>query len=133
MANSTSPVSVGWFLNPIEAQIAKGKLESEGIPAFLDTANHSTTNWPITLALGGIRLQVPPSAAQRAAEILAEVSPKGMNTEELICPSCGSSNTHRMKATWKLSILSSHILGIPLPFSSKRQHCDQCGNSWKPK
>ena len=70
MARSTAPVTVGWYLNPVEAQIAKSQLESEGIPAFLHSINHSSMIWPITLALGGIQLQVPPSAVDRAKEIL---------------------------------------------------------------
>jgi len=122
---------VGWYLNPIEAQIAKGKLESEGIPAFLDTVNYSTTNWPITLALGGIQLLVPPSEEQRAKHILLEVNSAVAAENGLCCPACNSSRTQQMKATWKLSLLSSHFLGIPLPFTSKRRRCRECGHRWK--
>lgn len=52
------PVTVGWYLHPIEAEIARGRLESEGIPAFLHSNNHSQLDWPITLALGGINPSV---------------------------------------------------------------------------
>ena len=84
------PVTVGCYLHPIEAEIARGRLESEGIPAFLHSNNHSQIDWPITLALGGIRLQVPSCAAQKAREILQSVVPLPDSDEEIACPSCGS-------------------------------------------
>lgn len=127
-----APVAVGWYLNPIEAHIAKGLLESEGLTAFLDTVNHATTNWPITLALGGIRLFVPPSEAERAAEILRSVEPLEEELGSDACPKCGSSDTVPSEGTWKLSLLSSHVLGIPLPFTRKVRRCSGCGETWKP-
>ena len=89
MAGSTAPVTVGWYLNPIEAQIAKSQLESEDIPAFLHSVNHSSMVWPITLALGGIQLQVPPSAAARAKEIL-NIEDHAQDEDAVLCPNCKS-------------------------------------------
>lgn len=86
--DAPGPVAVGWYLHPMEAHIAKGLLESEGIPAYLDTINHATTNWPLTLALGGIRLLVPRSEAVRASELLASTVPIEDDVVEESCPSC---------------------------------------------
>ena len=113
--------------------MAKSKLESEGIPAFLHSVNHSTMSWPITLAIGGIRLQVAPSTAVRAREILGvecEVEPA---SEPIVCPSCGSGDARRYKAGWKVAFLATHLFGIPLPFSSYRQRCRSCDYIWKLK
>ena len=131
MTESTAPVTVGWYLHPIEAEIARGKLESEGIPAFLHSVNHSAANWPLTLALGGIRLQVPPSAAEKALEILGTLKELENENENEKCPHCGSEDTARYKGQWKLALLSMHFLHIPLPFETSQWRCDSCGNTWK--
>src|SRR6056297_3247837 len=101
---SSAPVTVGWYLHPIEAEIARGRLESEGIPAFLHTKGHSQVNWPITLALGGIRLQVPPSAASDAAEILESVEPLP-KSEEDYCPECESIDAVPEELSWRIAFL----------------------------
>ncbi|HRQ15426.1 MAG TPA: DUF2007 domain-containing protein [Promineifilum sp.] len=125
------PVAVGWYLHPMEAHIAKGLLESEGIPAYLDTINHATTNWPLTLALGGIRLLVPKSEAARATELLASTVPIEDDVVEESCPSCVSNRTVPVKWNWKLSLFSSNVLGVPLPFTRKWRRCLDCGLTWK--
>ncbi len=130
MAKSTAPVTVGWYLNPVEAQIAKSQLESENIPAFLHSVNHSSMVWPITLALGGIQLQVPPSAVARAKEIL-DNQESAQDEDFVLCPNCKSEDTRTYEASWRLSMVSSHVLGIPLPFRRQRRHCENCGNTWK--
>jgi hypothetical protein len=130
MTKSTAPITVGWYLNPVEAQIAKSRLESEDIPAFLHSVNHSSMVWPITLALGGIQLQVPPSAVSRAKKIL-DIDEQDKAEEVVPCPGCGSEDKRTYEASWRLSMVSSHIAGIPLPFRRKRRHCESRGNTWK--
>jgi len=127
---SSSPVTVGWYLHPIEAEIARGRLESEGIPAFLHTQGHSQLDWPITLALGGIRLQVPPSAVGDAGEILASVEPLPDNAEE-ICPECGAASAVPDDLSWKIAFLAVHVVHVPLPFTRGKRKCLQCGTKWK--
>lgn len=55
-----------------EAHIARAKLESEGIPAVLADEHTVNMQWLYSNALGGVKVQVPPSCAQRAIEILAQ-------------------------------------------------------------
>lgn len=130
MTESTSPVTIGWYLHPLEAEIARGRLEAEGIPAFLHSAGHSTVNWPITLAIGGIRLQVPPSAVEEARQVLEEAAPLDPEPGDTACPKCGSQRIESLRVTWKMSMFSSHIFGIPLPFSQSSVRCASCGNVW---
>lgn len=67
-------VTVAEFLDPAEAQVAKGALEAEGIDAVLDGAN---ANALVAMAFH-TRLQVATADEEAAREILAsagEVSP----------------------------------------------------------
>lgn len=131
MTESFAPVTVGWFLHPLEAEIARGRLESEGVPAFLHSNHHSNLDWPITLALGGIRLQVPPGAAHEAVKILQSVEPlPDSEEEEMACPECGSRDTVKAELSWRIAILAVHFLYIPLPFRRGRRRCRACGKKW---
>ena len=40
------------------AELAKAKLESEGIYCFLANKNHIAMNWLYSFALGGVKVQV---------------------------------------------------------------------------
>jgi len=69
MSNS-SLVTISSFNEVVSAHSAKGKLESEGIQAFVLDDNVGSTMPHIINAIGGIRLQVREDVAQRAMEIL---------------------------------------------------------------
>lgn len=58
------------FGSPIQAQLAKARLEAEGIPAFLLDENAIAVNPFYSPALGGVKLAVPKGDARRAREIL---------------------------------------------------------------
>lgn len=124
------PAIVGWYLHPIEAEIARGRLEIEGIPAFLHSNNHSQMDWPITLALGGIGLQVPSCAAGKALEILQSVVPLPDSDEELACPSCGSRDAKPEETSWEIAFLVVHFFHLPLPFRRGGQRCRVCDRKW---
>jgi hypothetical protein len=59
------------FTSPLDAHIAKGLLESEGVPAILHSEHHVWASWPYSFALGGVGLQVPEAFAERARDLLA--------------------------------------------------------------
>ena len=127
---STAPVTVGWYLHPIEAQIALSRLEWEGIPAFLHSYEHANLDWPITLALGGIRLQVPPSFAEEAREVLAVQNPEPEDLDEEVCPKCGSTEIAKNSFSWRVAFLIVHFLHIPLPFRRDTEICRSCNHIW---
>jgi len=56
----------------IEAQIIKGRLESEGIPALLSYESASLVYGITTNGLGKVRIMVPEHLAKEAKEILAD-------------------------------------------------------------
>ena len=119
--------TVGWFYTPIEAEIARGLLESEGLTPFLHSINHAWANWTYCMALGGIRLQVPHWEMKEALEIL---SLPEVHHESDTCKSCGSSDTRLVKAEWLVSLFAVHLIGIPLPFAIKNRKCCECGIQW---
>lgn len=53
-----------------DAEIARGRLESEGIAAQLADQHLVQTDWLYSIAVGGIKLQVEDRNAERAAVIL---------------------------------------------------------------
>ena len=69
-------VTLHKFINPIEAEIVKGKLESEGIRAFILDQNLTYTIGPTIL--GGFRLQVERDDYLQAKQILE----KSLQNEE---------------------------------------------------
>jgi hypothetical protein len=66
-------VTLARSLVPGELQILRGRLESEGIPAFVidDNINRMTSLWSI--AVGGARLLVPQQFAAEARQIIGLV------------------------------------------------------------
>ena len=63
-------VAVQAFDNPLTAHIVCGFLESEGVPARLASEHHVWLNNLQSLALGGIRREVPEEQSARAADLL---------------------------------------------------------------
>ena len=113
-------VTVATFDFLPEAETAKALLEAEGLTVFFSDAELVTTNWLLDNAVGGIKLQVPRSQAERAAALIAEMrahhrsapeteeSDEGTNClscgaplpeNQSVCPACGwSYNTDEDRA-----------------------------------
>ena len=64
--------TVARYSLPYEAHLARARLESEGIPAFVADEHTINMQWLYSDALGGVRLQVPEPWALRALSVLAE-------------------------------------------------------------
>ncbi|WP_126457041.1 putative signal transducing protein [Sulfuriflexus mobilis] len=67
---SSESVIVARFDSMPEAHIAMGRLQAEGIEAWLADEHLVQTDWLYSIAVGGIKLQVRPEQTQRALEIL---------------------------------------------------------------
>ncbi len=132
-SQDSSWTTVDRFFHPTEAHIAAGKLESEGIPVFLLGINHASVNWLISVALGGIRLQVPANHVDDARQLLAQLdNPSEQGESECPeCPECGGSDTTAMSNSRKIAFLAIHLFSIPLPWQSNRRHCQSCGADWE--
>jgi hypothetical protein len=65
-------ITIASFDNQVDAHIAIGRLQAEGIDAELADAHLVQTDWLYGAALGGIKVQVPAGQAAWARDILAE-------------------------------------------------------------
>ena len=63
-------ITIANFPYPIDANLAKTRLEAEGIDCFLINEHITGLNWFWVPAIGGVGLQVRESDAERAMEIL---------------------------------------------------------------
>src|SRR5258708_9819308 len=67
-------LTIATFTNPVEATLAKNRLESAGIKAFLEGQETVAMAWHLTNAFGGIKLQVLEADSEDAIAILGENS-----------------------------------------------------------
>ncbi len=121
------------------AELAKSKLESEGIYCFLANKNHIGMNWLYSLALGGVKVQVKEEDAELALKILNEDFSSELSeveneftllcTNEL-CEQCGSSNLELINYSRKAGAWSL-LLSFPFIFFKKRYKCKDCGHLMK--
>lgn len=134
--------TVANFRDVHEAHIAKGMLEAEDIPAIVIDDNMVGMNWLLSQAIGGVRVQVPEEAYDRAMEILkcqqgiVDSTPEANSPEnslEDVCPSCGSSSiSPQPYSRWSIVaiLLSFLAFGLPLFFGRKKWVCKDCGAAW---
>ncbi len=66
-------VTITSFTDTLEANIVKGRLKAESIPAFLADENHINANLFMSNALGGVKLKVPSEYEQQARAIIKTI------------------------------------------------------------
>jgi hypothetical protein len=134
-----------------DAELARGRLESEGIPAFVFDENMVSAQWLYSQAIGGMRLMVRAQDAAKAAEILSlepikeeELAKEAGATEDVTCPKCGSGNVKRgfftVYGTSCLGIIGivlcyilpvfliSNVILVAVPWGYR---CRACGYKWR--
>ena len=143
-------VTVATFWQPMDAHLARIKLQSEGIECALIDEYLVATDWLYANAVGGIKLQVPQgrfaearealephagravSAVDGPAQTVDSETPDGtLGYARAACPSCGSPKIRRQRWTRRSVSLAILLLGFPLPFMSRQWTCDECGHEWK--
>ncbi len=126
-----------------DAELARGRLESEGIPAFVCDENMVGAQWLYSQVIDGMRLMVRGQDAAKAAEILSlepikeeELAKEAGATEDVTCPKCGSNNVWRGSSSglprllaWVVTFIWDMIALIP----SGRFRCLSCGHIWRLK
>ena len=123
------------------AELAKAKLESEGIYCHLLNKHHVGMNWLYSQALGGVEIQVPVEDAEKATIILLKDESIFLDSEELefpdtrecdLCVYCGSPNLELIKYS-RLSAVLIIITQLPIIFWGTRYRCRDCGKKMKIK
>ena len=121
------------FLNPVEANITKGLLESNGIEAFIFDENTLSVDPILTTALGGIRLMVRSSDYEDALSIIKEVDEENIREESnLKCPFCASSDIKIInRPNWLYFIIMLFTFtSTPTAGNRKKYVCNICRHRW---
>jgi hypothetical protein len=143
-------VTVATFWQPMDAHLARIRVESFDIDCVLLDEFLVATDWLYANAVGGIKLQVPAARADEAREALQRpglpqaaedadastssdpIAPPANRLPAMKCPACGSLKSHPLRwSRWSV-FMTILLLGFPLPFLSRRWECDDCGTQWKP-
>lgn len=121
------------FNNYMDAHLCQMHLQEEGINCWLKDENTVTIDPILTNAIGGIKLMVHESQAERAAELLRVMK----NKEHLAaqCPQCKSLNvefivTNRKAGNW-LSAITTFVLGDFAMAPHQVYHCFNCGHEFE--
>lgn len=142
----TKLVTLRTFDNYVTAHIIKSRLEAEGIACVLKDEHTISLQWHIAYAIGGIKLQVPATAFETAAHILAVTEQEALASQDTIgfwdeedieqldpnnqiCIRCGSKNTRKEDYS-KRPAINWLLLGLPLFFKSDKWHCFHCGTKF---
>lgn len=123
------------YPNYVEAHIAKGVVEEQGIRCWLKDENTVTIDPILTNAIGGIKLLVLKEEAQQAWEILQAL--KKEKQAAVACPKCGSHNlefvsTPRKASNWFTAIATFFISDYAVALD-KVYHCFDCGHEFSKK
>lgn len=144
-------VVISTYTFAFDAYIIKGRLESEGIPAYVHDDQYITIDWMMSQAIGGVKVSVPESYQSQAAVVLqstqddhyaldppsndelsAELLEDYIPEQPLHCPACQSDKISKLEWSRRLSILALFALHSPLTFSQRHYSCDNCNKVFAP-
>jgi hypothetical protein len=124
------------FMYPHEAHLAKGKLEAQDIACELRDELTVQINNFYSNAIGGVKLLVSEVAVEQAIEILEADYSSDLEIDKVsypnikACSFCGSSNVSDSFITGNWALLSTLLMGFPLPFVKMKAKCFGCGEEF---
>lgn len=130
--------TVGQYRDMAEAFVARAVLDQAGIECFLRDENTVRTDWLLSNAIGGMRLQVAAKDQAAAEELLLQPIPEqfeidsGEEFVQPVCPKCGSTDVIANDPDRKVMAVSMFIK-LPLPHSRPSEEewrCMACGCVW---
>ena len=125
-------VTIARFQYSSEAEIMKGRLESDGIRVFLKDNITIDTDPLVSNAIGGIKLKVLAKDEETAREILQSIQNYSVDNEgePITCPNCGKNRIELYSTITDFKSLVSSLIGFltgTLPFSTRYQYkCEDC-------
>ncbi len=123
----------------IEAHIVRCRLEYEGIPAFVAFEHHVWAMWSHSVALGGVRVQVPHAFFENAAQVVNNINTgkyeSELKTDELepatcSCPSCNSKTLSVINWPRKIALVVVFLFSVPIPYTRHLTKCNNCAHTW---
>ncbi len=124
--------TVAKFQYSAEAQIIKGRLESEGIQVFLSDNITIDTDPLVSNAIGGVKLKVFTEDAMQAQQILESINKYSIDDEgnAIQCPNCNSEEVAMFSTIKDFKSFFAFLFGFmfgTLPFYSKDKYrCNTC-------
>jgi hypothetical protein len=141
-------VTIARFQFPYQAHLLAGRLESEGIMAFVQDENQIAISPWLTNTLGGVRVQVRTSDEVAANEIMQtieasvtpedtlhpsiEVNGKVFDLVNGICPECSTASVYLARPNG-LTTASAAAFVVTFMIPIKLQHkyfCFNCHYEW---
>ena len=131
--------TVAAYTTATEAQIVKGRMEVEGIPAVVQFEHHVWANWSLSVALGGVRVQVPNLQVEESLAVLeklqAGVYKSGLEeeiscVESIRCPQCDYHSASHVNWPSQLALVVMFMIFIPVPYSQHWMKCKACSHQW---
>ena len=133
-------ITVARYFEPSEAHVVRALLASAGLHATVADEHHVTANYPISTALGGVRVQVPPDEVEAANALIASYTSGELQRqlEEEIgdrpeaCPACGSEDVGgRVPVRSKvLAVAVFALSAATFPTSDSLRKFAGCGHTW---
>ena len=129
---STTFKTIAKFQYSAEAQIIKGRLESEGIEVFLSDHLTIDTDPLVSNAIGGVKLKVLAKDALKAQHILETINKYSVddNGNAILCPNCNSRKVAMFSTIKDFKSFFSFMVGFlfgTLPFYAKDKYrCNDC-------
>jgi transposase-like protein len=131
-------VTVCTYRDPIDAEIAKTRLEHADIPAVILDQYLPSIQWLYSFAIGGVKLKVDESDLEDAVAALTEDQSAELSqipesqmplSDGDACPACGSFDVRYSKVRRNAAAFSL-ATGVPLIAWRRRWTCTACNHSW---
>lgn len=128
--------TVAVFQYSAEAQIIKGRLESDGIAVFLSDHLTIDTDPLVSNAIGGVKLKVLSHQAIEAKQILNAIQDYALDDDgnSIQCPNCRSTHVALFSTIKDLKSFFWFIFGFlcsTLPFYTKPNYrCEVCATEF---
>ena len=124
-------VTIARYQYSSEAQIVKGRLETDGIKVFLKDNITIDTDPLVSNAIGGIKLKVSSKDEKVAKEILKSIKAYAVDDSgnPILCANCGRNEVELYSTIDGLKAFLSFVIGIltfTLPFHTRYKYI--CGN-----
>jgi len=135
-------VPVAWYDDPAEAELARLRLEAEGLPAWVENTGVLGIGWCHPGQPGGLELMTLESDAKEALALLerieAEYEPEvpeeyspGVGSE--VCPECGSTEIRFEPRHWAEDLVTSANSAFFGRSAGPHWRCRPCGHRWQAK
>jgi len=125
-------VTIAKYQYSSEAQIAKGRLEADGITVFLADNVTIDTDPLVSNAIGGVKLKVYAEDEWKAREFLKSIKAysRDDNGEPIKCPNCNEEHVELFSTVNSFKSLMAFLFGIitfTLPFHTRYKYiCEDC-------